>query len=228
MIGDPLFTVPLNTPSMTSAASSLSHANQTLLCFEVHGARDAIFNLISDRCTTVNALYSAMVPPASGNIVSEVGIKAVDSRGDCLNIGVSLRTQCMPVITGSGTTTVLSRYNAHGVSVRRHRKGVRVAVPNCENTRLVMWVLCDEVRGQRMVKFVVARGVNLRPTAHGILGTLCCIPSCCIYTLSMVHVYTFQCFNCNNKYFSNTIIIMQDNSGTFPLQFLHCLIHPWS
>lgn len=141
------------------------------LCFEVHGEREAIFNLISDRCTSVNALFSAMDPPATGNIVSTIGIRAVDDRGSCVDIEISLKTECVPFIRVSEEEVInASRYSSHGVSVRKHRQGVRVAVPNCENTPLVLWVVCDEIRNQSMIRLVISRGVNLRPTSHGILG----------------------------------------------------------
>lgn len=112
-----------------------------------------------------------MTPPTTGNVVNTVGIKAVDYRGNCVEIEVSLRAECWPVVYGSDRRVIaMSRYNSHGVSVRKHQQGVRVAVPNCENVPLVLWVLCNKIQNQSMLKFVVSRGVNLRPTSHGILG----------------------------------------------------------
>ena len=169
IIGDPLFTVPLDIP--TTTISGLITGATPHLCFEVHGERETIFNLISDRCTSVNALFTAMTPPNIGNIINTVTIKTVDYRGNCIEIEVSLGAQCMPVVQDSnGEIVTSSRYNRHGVSVRRHTHGVRVAVPNCENTPLVMWILCQEIRNESMIKFVISRGVNLRPTSHGLLG----------------------------------------------------------
>ena len=171
IVGDPLFTVPLNFPSI--APSALMRGDAPHLCFEVHGERERVFNLISDRCTSVNALFTAMTPPHTGNIINTVGITAVDHRGNCIEIEVSLQTGCAPVIHGTnGSTTNLTRYSRHGVSVRRHQQGVRVAVPNCESTPLVFWVLCEDARNTSMIKFVISRGVNLRPTSHGLLGML--------------------------------------------------------
>ena len=147
-----------------------------------------MFNLISDRCTSVNALFTAMTPPLTGNIVSNVAITAIDYRGGCINIEVSLQSQCMPVIyTSDGTTTSSSRYSLNGVSVRRHQHGVRVAVPNCENTPLVLWVLCESIRNTSMIKFVISRGVNLRPTSHGLLGKLYSVIPI-LHTIT-IHVY---------------------------------------
>lgn len=128
-----------------------------------------------------------MTPPASGNIISAVGIKAVDYRGNCIDIEVNLQSGCVPVVRGSnGQPVSTSRYDQYGVLVRRHREGVRVAVPNCENAPLVVWVLCEESRNQSMIKFVISRGVNLRPTAHGILGMQ--ILSCNIVKCTAAHV----------------------------------------
>lgn len=168
IIGDPLFTVPLNSPSTTPR---LTTADTPHLCFEVHGERGAVFNLISDRCTSVNGLFSAMDPPATGNIINTVGIRAVDDRGSCVDVKISLKAQCVPVIYVSEQEVINgSRYSSYGVSVRRHHQGVRVAVPNCENVPLVLWVMCEETRNQSMIRLVISRGVNLRPTSHGILG----------------------------------------------------------
>ena len=112
-----------------------------------------------------------MDPPATGNIVSTIGIRAVDNRGSCVDVEISLKTECVPFIHVSEEEVInASRYSSHGVSVRKHRQGVGVAVPNCENIPLVLWVVCDEVRNQSMIRLVISRGVNLRPTSHGILG----------------------------------------------------------
>ena len=47
---------------------------------------------------------------------------------------------------------------------------VRVGVANCNKEGVVIWVMCDVVRGQKMIDFVVSRGANLSPTSHGLLG----------------------------------------------------------
>ena len=169
IIGDPLFTVPLNIPSATPTGLTNPH-----LCFEIHGERESVFNLISDQCTSVNGLFSAMAPPHTGNIISTVAITAVDHHGNCVEIEVSLQSQCTPVVSkADGTVSSSSQYSMSGVSVRRYQQGVRVAVPNCNNTPLVLWILCEEIRNTSMIKFIISRGVNLRPTSHGLLGMQC-------------------------------------------------------
>ena len=165
VIGDPLFTVPLNDRSGSTPGSV-----PPALCFEIHGAANQTFNLVSDVCTSVNAHYAAMNIPENGNIIDVIGIRAVNNLGWCVDVRVSLAGNCTPVVSEGNRTFSTSRYRSGGISVSKHRDRVRVSVPNCDNVQLVMWVECEEVRRQNMVKFIISRGVNLRPTSHGLLG----------------------------------------------------------
>ena len=110
--------------------------------------------------------------PENGNIISDIGVNAVDETGSCVQVIVSVRDQCTPRITLSNDTVVSGRnFNGGGVSVSKHRSDrVRISVPNCEGVRLVMWVVCEEEGGQEMLRFVISRGVNLHPTSHGLVG----------------------------------------------------------
>lgn len=111
-----------------------------------------------------------MSNPASGNVISAVGITAVDSLGQCVEISVGLENSCIPVISNGNETSTSTYYNFGSISVVKHGRRVRVLVPNCENSNLIMLVSCREHNGQKMIKFEVTRGVNLRPTSHGLLG----------------------------------------------------------
>jgi len=161
VVGDPLFTVPIASTGQS-------------LCYEVHGMANRIFNLVSDECTTVNAHYAPMNIPENGNIISRVGVRAVSNSGFCKNVRVEL-DGCRAFIDG---TEVIGLREEQGVEVRRMRSRVRISVPNCDNLRLVMWVMCQNISGQTMLRFVITRGLNLRPTSHGLIGTL----FLCLYT----------------------------------------------
>ena len=158
MIGDPLFTVPVQ----------MDNKAENSICYEIHGEANATFNLVSDICTSVNALYTPMNIPENGNIISEVGVVAVNHQGQCVFINTKLEGCAASV--DSTSLGVLETYRSEGISVKKYNSRVRISVPNCENINLVMWVLCQEVGGQKMIKFVVSRGVNLRPTSHGLVG----------------------------------------------------------
>lgn len=123
------------------------------------------YNLVSDTCVSVNAFYSSMIDPSKGNIISKIGVLAEDSRGQCQQIEVDLEG-CAALVNGDA----VSVYNQDGVHVMQRTNRVRIAVPNCENIDLVMWVICELQGRQAMIKFVIARGFDLRPTSHGLIG----------------------------------------------------------
>ena len=135
------------------------------LCYEVRGQANQHFNLISDTCVSVNALYSPMINPSKGNIISKIGILAEDNNGTCQRIEADLEG-CTARVNGAKVTM----YNQNGIHIKRQTNRIRISVPNCETEDLVMWVICEVHRGQPMIKFVVARGLNLRPTSHGLVG----------------------------------------------------------
>ena len=162
IVGDPLFVTPLYLFN-----TSLKDVS---LCFEIHGAIGKMFNLISDRCVSVNALYDAMNNSLDANIITSIGVKAVDNQGQCINIIVSVKDQCNPQINGMQAL----RYDQSGINVAKHMSRVRLSVPNCESEQLVMWILCEDINGQKMIDFLISRGINLSPSSHGLVGKPIC------------------------------------------------------
>ena len=178
LTGDPLMTVPI----------SIENDVITSLCYEVHGEADKFFNLISDTCVSVNSHYEKAAIDNENitlNIVDSIGVLAYD-QGICVNIGVSLKN-CQASVNGAN----VSRYNNNGISVRSFNNRVRISVPNCAPTDLVMWVFCTSGRTEDpytwkyydfdFIRFVVMRGLNLDPTSHGLIGKpILIIPICMI------------------------------------------------
>ena len=154
---------------------ALGNLSKLSLCFKVDGRADQWFNLVTDECTTVNAHYGELNQDL--NAIDKIGMRVVDSAGQCVNIRVDV-DQCMTEVNGA---QLEGRYSANTVSVRRYRNRVRISVPNCNDLTLVMWVFCEtrtlddpyggsEVTGD-MIKFVVMRGLNFgNRVAHGLLG----------------------------------------------------------
>ena len=64
---------------------------------------------------------------------------------------------------------VVDSFYSNGIRVRRLLNRVRISVPNCENKNLVMMVTCQN-RPEPMIRFDIMRGLNLKPTSHGLLG----------------------------------------------------------
>ena len=192
-------TVPLfltNTSALTNIG--LTDDEIVNLCFEIHGKADEYFNLVSDSCVSVNAYYVRAHPLLGYNIISEISVRAVGLDGICRNIAVSV-SSCQ----ASVDDTVLNGiYSSAGVSIRPYRNRVRISLPNCQDQDLVMWVFCEQNEligfselGEPeinvdvdMLRFVVARGYNIRETAHGLLGkyilqNICYMlfKQCCVY-----------------------------------------------
>ena len=172
VIGDPLLTVPI----LVTNLDELGLDKNLSLCYEVHGQSDKYFNLVSDICTSVTAHY---VGVSSFNVIDEIGVRAVDNSGNCRDILVSKEDGVTVTVDGE----VVTQYSEAGISVRKYNRHVRVAVPNCANVDLIMWIMCqngtlteyndqDEevIIAAMMMRFVIARGFNLQESSHGILG----------------------------------------------------------
>ena len=142
-----------------------------ILCYQVSGRANQAFNLVSDLCVNVNAYYSPMNRPVLGNIMSEIGVRAATDDNRCYNIRVA-RDQCQAFVQGPDSVEVLLGENMMigGLSVRLYSDRVRISAPNCRQVTLVMWIICDTSGKQDFLHFVISRGINLRPTSHGLLG----------------------------------------------------------
>ena len=185
LTGDPLMTVPIHTDPNVNPGDDISS-----ICYEVHGESNAYFNLISDACTSVNAFYEAAVTPSPDidlNVVTKIGVRAVGET-TCIDIEVVLNL-CTTLVDG---ITVASSYHADGISVKRYASSsrVRIAVPNCADTMLVMWVFCmtgqvpDPVGNASysvdFIRFIVMRGLNLDEESHGLIGMTALFTGMCV------------------------------------------------
>ena len=168
VIGDPLYTVPIQ------ISEELINQNPNLtgisLCYEVHGKASSYFNLVSDKCTSVNAFYTSLSNPLAGNIIGGIGVNAVDQNGVCHKIEARL-DGCSAFVDGDALS-IGETYSKAGITVTRRRNRTRIAIPNCGNVDLVLWYICQNVQRQMMSRFVIARGINLQSTSHGIVGRL--------------------------------------------------------
>ena len=171
---DPMLTFPIWTTSDMEPGDNIES-----LCYEVHGENGSYFNLISDECTSVNAYYQEAVTPSPHlnlNVVTQIGVRA---RGNnrCWDIQVNL-DNCSATVNGGP----LLGNSFDGISVKLFTSSsrVRISVPNCADTMLVMWVFCrsgqveDPVTWDyfdvSFIRFVVMRGLNLNEQSHGLIG----------------------------------------------------------
>ena len=152
IIGDPLFTVTL--PQEDAS-----------MCYEVHGQAGKYFNLISDTCLSVNALFSDVPSNPRINRMSEIGIEARNTENVCVEIRI--RIDGCAASLGEGDLTL--PYQQGGIRIKSYPRRWRVSVPNCASTQAVLWIFCDSMD---MLRLHIARGNNLAPSSHGLLGEL--------------------------------------------------------
>ena len=165
IIGDPLYTVPLQiSPEMILANPEIANLS---LCYEIHGSANGFFNLVSDQCVSITAEYRQSVIDRSLNFIGKIGVLAVDNDGDCQHIIVD-GNGCAASV-GSTEVTQAAPYNNSGIKVRRNKRYYRIAVPNCELQDLIVWAVCED---KNALRFIIARGFNLQPTSHGLVGKL--------------------------------------------------------
>ena len=160
---DVFYTVPLQI-SDELIESDPDVAN-TSLCYEIHGEANKTFNLVSDTCTSINAEYVQESDDPDINIIGKVGVYAVDNDDICQKITIDV-ANCKGTV-GSTEVTQASPYMKAGIRIRKGRRHFHIAVPNCESHDLVFWVICEQ---GDILKFVITRGFNLRPTSHGLVG----------------------------------------------------------
>ena len=158
VIADPQFSVTLPDTVFGAPAS---------MCYEVHGEAGKYFNLISDTCTSVNAHFAEMPGNPRLNRMSAIGIRAVSSTvpDGCSEIEININ-DCTAYLDGVPVDGMAA---VGDIRIRRFNSNRwRVSVPNCNRPSASMWVTCEG----NMLRFRIARGSNLAPTSHGLLGNL--------------------------------------------------------
>ena len=172
VIGNPLFTVPVYVPDIEDSGIGLDSVS---LCYEIHGQADEWFNLVTDECTSVNAHYIGA--SSRLNVINRIAIRAVDGVGICREILIQ-RDGC--TVELDGTPLNGSRFDMDGIMIRRYSRRVRVAVPNCQEQNLVMWITCETTSQYTLdgdaisvdsIRFDIMRGLNVgHRDSHGIIG----------------------------------------------------------
>ena len=103
---------------------------------------------------------------------------AVGSSGVCQNISVTLDGNCEALVNSGPPASG----PIDGIHVKRYASSsrVRISVPNCGDTMLVMWVFCKSGQIQdpttlayhpiNFIRYVVMRGLSLHEKSHGLIG----------------------------------------------------------
>ena len=162
IIADPQFSV--------STSDNISEA----LCYEVHGAVGKYFNLISDTCISVNALFTSMPSQGSGNRMSTIGVHAVQTEepvilggnggSKCVDIRIELQN-CAAFVNGEP----LPDEGAFGqVQFQKNYHQWILKMYNCDKEKVEMIITCQT----DMLRLDVMRNTRVNATAHGLMGKL--------------------------------------------------------
>ena len=164
--GDPMFIAPVSLPKKV-VTTLLGHEQTELaICYEVHGVENKTYNLVSDMCVSVNAHLTLASNPKVGNIMSRIGVMAMDNEGQCHQIEADLYQRSL-VHNGQA---VEGRKQHKGILMTKMRDRARVSVPNCKGHSVVFWIIFHYYNGADMIKFSITDGHGLRPASHGLMG----------------------------------------------------------
>ena len=145
------------------------------MCYEVRGQSGRYLNLISDCCTSVNAHYVAASDPGE-TVIKVIGVVATDRGNETHYIKVEVNINGFCEAQMDGQALVNNETEIMGVSVHHKNQLVTISVPNCSppNEQLVMWVYCQRLmvlnNPQTIIKYIINRSLQQRPTAHGLIG----------------------------------------------------------
>lgn len=205
--GDPMLSVPFNTPSPDFTPGEVA------LCYEIHGRAGKYFNLISDTCLSVNAHYFKPNHTLRIHVIDQISVVMTNDLGNNINVSVDLE-ECRVSLGGR----VVKFYNDSGVALWSiSNTSAIIWASNCESEPVVMWVTCERrtfkdrtlTAESDLIKFTVARGLALNKTSHGLLGQFWNIP------------ITIEPFNSTNRLYTATV--NRPSSSLKSRQFVGCL-----
>ena len=153
------------------------------LCYQVHGEEGKFYNLLSDKCVSVNTHVSQPVVDIDSHVMDMISIHAAGSHGMCVDI-VIMRRNCA-VFVNDQLLPVNTHFEVGDVIVYSDRRIARnptivhVTVPNCGMPTLDrMYAICDHynIRGSstptEVLQFKTIRGISPFQSTHGLIGRL--------------------------------------------------------
>ena len=143
------------------------------LCYEVYGQPNQYFNLLSDRCVSVNAHYTEHSSRKSRmlHIVDQIAIISSNNIGQCVEIVVELDTKEKLSVHVNGAKVNQEVKNGE-VQVLSYNTHASVSVPNCASGEvLTMSVqLKTMLRDVSYLEFQIHGGHTIDASAHGLIG----------------------------------------------------------
>jgi collagen type VI alpha len=162
---DPVFAVPLNGPP-----------DMPMLCYEVYGAPNKSFNLISDKCISINAHYTERVVLARHrplHLIDRFGFKIVSSiTNNCIDVLVEVTASGLlkTTLNGRVISNKLVVGDVHVTSTDQH---FMFTSNNCANGLVAIAVQRKSIHQVGYLEMQLESGKGLTTTSHGLIGQFC-------------------------------------------------------
>ena len=134
------------------------------LCYEVRGTLRHTVNLVSTKYTSINARYARLSDTSSEVTFEAVGVRGVDSTGNCNNIQIN--RECSVTYNGG---TVTSNLAASNVSIELSSNLIQVSIPN-SGKKIVITVRCLSFDDSPVISFAITRSYIDQDITHGLIG----------------------------------------------------------
>ena len=181
-MGDIVDTVVCN-PLYSVSLDIEGEVSDSNLCYEVHGTSATVFNLVSDKCFSINAHYNE-INGTSGryNKIDELMIRASDAANNCVDIIIYSEDSCKLAFVRTGTSfeEISTQFKQNGIQVDFIKGHIEILLP-CKSypgggIRVI--VTCfSECTSERLsvrslgLEFNRAKLPELtNPLPHGLLG----------------------------------------------------------
>ena len=134
------------------------------LCYEVHGAPGHIANLVSSKCTSINALYETLDINPLETTLGSVGIRTVDNSGECNNIQVS--RDCSVQYNGDILST---NFISNNITIDVSSDSIGVTLPNCDR-EIIVKCRCLMTGNKPTINLTITRKYIDQDDTHGLIG----------------------------------------------------------
>ena len=162
----PLMSVPLLVDPFELGFIDYRHLIS--LCYEVRGTPRKTFNLISTKCTSVNARYVSLNNDKYNTIINRVGIHTVNDDGKCMNIQVN--EDCSVHFNGRVLSSNITEKN---ISIELFSNSVLVSLPNC-GKQIDIYFFCHYTSDDNtpLMNMTITRNYIDQDITHGLIGRI--------------------------------------------------------
>ena len=138
--------------------------NLISLCYEIRGAPGQIANLVSTKCTSINARYVRLGDNSAQTTYGSLGIRTIDDNESCNNVRIN--RDCSVYYNRQSVST---NFTSSNVSIEIFADFVQVTVPNCDQEISVI-IHCLSIDANPALNLTITRNFTGEEDTHGLIG----------------------------------------------------------